>query len=286
MRGSICLRPFLVWMKPKFLISSKHWNSLPALSTNTFIICSWIIIYGQGKQTIWHYPSAEHAGCVIRPLWKGVRVCDGGFRRPKSRAEPSMSELVKCICTHKKKKNRIHKLRFPQCETQQSRDPWSQALQFCFSSPPLAILPLCCLCQSRLLQLNQAHKDTQEHLFFHLLFFVLTPLVRGKTLLLLLIFLSSFFLLSTERVSAYSIKLKRWDRGCRPVSYTALFLASRPHRPLKSSFPCLLSRKTGSLADWWTASLYSVRCPFLLSCQFVRPLLMYNLLISTSLVNT
>lgn len=162
MRGSICLRPFLVWMKPKFLISSKHWNSLPALSTNTFIMCSWIIIYGQGKQTMWHYPSAKHVSCVMRPLSKGVWVCDGGFgRRSKSCAEPSMSELVKCICRHRKKTNRAVTLEVK---------PSSFALHLCLSPLFLSCCSVC-LCQSRLLQLNQAHKDTQEHLFLRLLFF-------------------------------------------------------------------------------------------------------------------
>lgn len=128
------------------------------------------------------------------------------------------------------------------------------------------------------IRLTKTHRST--------CFFVLTPSVRGKTLLLLLIFLSSLFLFSTECVSAYSIKLKRWDQGCRPMSQTALFLVSQSLPPLKSSFPCLLSCKTGSLADWWTASPYSVRCPFLLSCRFLRLLLMYNPLISSTLVNT
>lgn len=174
MRGSICLRPFLVWMKPKFLISSKHWNSLPALSTNTFIICSWIVIYGQGKQTIWHYPRAKRTNCVIRPLWKGVWVCDGGFRRRlKSCAEPSMSELVKCICTHRKKNEYInqdfHNVKHSKAMTLGVKTS-SFALHLCLSPLFLSCCSVC-LCQSRLLQLNQAHKDTQEHLFFRLLFF-------------------------------------------------------------------------------------------------------------------
>lgn len=44
MRGSICLSLLLVWMDPKFLISSKHWNSLSAVSWDASIICLWISI--------------------------------------------------------------------------------------------------------------------------------------------------------------------------------------------------------------------------------------------------
>lgn len=104
-----------------------------------------------------------------------------------------------------------------------------------------------CLCQSRLFQLNQAHKDTQEHSFLPCYFFVLTPSVRGKTLLLLLIFLSSLFLLSTQCLSAYSIKLKRWDRGCRPTLRSFLSLSLSVPLSHHSHVCCLVK-----LARWQT----------------------------------